>query len=623
MPTQIRYTGTAPIYETTITGRPMKWRPGQTQSTPDDIAATLLASALGFEVYADEELPLTLDSSGNVTGVRRDDGTAAAFPIGGFTVASQAEAETGSDNSKAMTALRTLQSMVQNAASGLLTGISFGTFADVVAGDTVKAAIGKLQAKFSNLSVTVRAITMSGIDTVTRGVVVAATPLLTAIGYLQAQILSPWGTATTLASAATVDLNAAATPYVVITGTTAISSFGTPSRDGLERRIRFTGALTLSNNANLVLLGATSRSTAAGDIIEVMSEGGGWREVRATSNVVPGAGGTFTVASQSEAEVGTDNVKGMTALRVLQSLFANFTSAATASGFVSGLAAAVVQRYAGMVNAAMMADGATYPRPAVLHCSSPDIVFTVPASTFGGTPTVANNGGLLQLRSQNGAGAPGATGLTNTAYAPDGTGGHVGCYMHFSASAGVPSGIYQITAIDTTNNYITLNVPYQATTVTAVVRAAAGEIPWMVAQVPGGFAPSGARVQPSALVNIGGTGTKTVRLYVGSSNTIGASGAVQVGTAIPVYMGGSAVTGGTNLYGSAAAYTATDMLGLSSTVRNLNGTLHTNPPVGNTYVAGGAVTTSADWQMAWTVQINTAGETWHVEGLDIDLRSPT
>jgi hypothetical protein len=91
----------------------------------------------------------------------------------------------------------------------------------------------------------------------------------------------------TLASAATCDIGSEKSLNVQITGTTAITSFG--SKANKLRILRFAGALTLTHNAaSLVLLGAANRITAAGDVgIYTSDASGNWRErdyARAASN---------------------------------------------------------------------------------------------------------------------------------------------------------------------------------------------------------------------------------------------------------------------------------------------------------------------------------------------------
>jgi hypothetical protein len=83
--------------------------------------------------------------------------------------------------------------------------------------------------------------------------------------------------ATTLPSASTVDIGAAPSLYITISGTTTITSFGTVANQW--RLLRFSGALTLTHNAtSLILPGGTNILTAAGDTALLVSDGSGnWR----------------------------------------------------------------------------------------------------------------------------------------------------------------------------------------------------------------------------------------------------------------------------------------------------------------------------------------------------------
>jgi hypothetical protein len=81
-----------------------------------------------------------------------------------------------------------------------------------------------------------------------------------------------------IASAATIDLGAATGEFVDITGTTTITSLGTVAA-GIERTVRFTGALTLTHNAtSLILPSSTNIPTANGDVAIFRSLGSGnWK----------------------------------------------------------------------------------------------------------------------------------------------------------------------------------------------------------------------------------------------------------------------------------------------------------------------------------------------------------
>ena len=78
-----------------------------------------------------------------------------------------------------------------------------------------------------------------------------------------------------LASAATVDIGAAASNVVTVSGATTITSLGTVAA-GARRTVRFTSALALTHNAtSLILPSGVSITTTANDIAEFLSLGGG------------------------------------------------------------------------------------------------------------------------------------------------------------------------------------------------------------------------------------------------------------------------------------------------------------------------------------------------------------
>lgn len=85
----------------------------------------------------------------------------------------------------------------------------------------------------------------------------------------------------TLASAATVNIGAAASNTINISGANAITAFDVAA-SGVVRRLVFQGALQLTHNAtSLILPGAANITTASGDSAEFVSLGGGnWRCLR-------------------------------------------------------------------------------------------------------------------------------------------------------------------------------------------------------------------------------------------------------------------------------------------------------------------------------------------------------
>ena len=98
-----------------------------------------------------------------------------------------------------------------------------------------------------------------------------------------------------IASATTTDLSTATGDFVDITGTTTITGLGTAAA-GVERTVRFTGALTLTHNAtSLILPTGANITTAAGDTAVFRSLGSGnWRNIlyqRASGAALTSSGG--------------------------------------------------------------------------------------------------------------------------------------------------------------------------------------------------------------------------------------------------------------------------------------------------------------------------------------------
>jgi hypothetical protein len=110
---------------------------------------------------------------------------------------------------------------------------------------------------------------------------------------------------------------------VHITGTTTITGLGTCS-GGIRKTLVFDGILTFTHAATLILPGAVSITTAAGDVAVMVSEGAGtWRCVsytRASGGLVTGAvagaavikgiyhSATVAVAVPTIADAETDEV---------------------------------------------------------------------------------------------------------------------------------------------------------------------------------------------------------------------------------------------------------------------------------------------------------------------------
>lgn len=109
-----------------------------------------------------------------------------------------------------------------------------------------------------------------------------------------------------IASAATINLSTATGDIVDVTGTTAITAI--TLADGIERTVRFTGALTLTHGASLVLPSAANISTAAGDIATFRGYAAGvvrcTSYMKASGQAIVGAGG-ITLATMQASTSGT------------------------------------------------------------------------------------------------------------------------------------------------------------------------------------------------------------------------------------------------------------------------------------------------------------------------------
>lgn len=148
-----------------------------------------------------------------------------------------------------------------------------------------------------------------------------------------------------IASAATADLGAVEGLSHDITGTTTITSFGTV-RSGIWKILKFEGALTLTNNANIILPGGANITTANGDVGIFISEGAGvWRCVSYTK-----AGGW--PISETFTQAGT-NVTTRTQEAKLRDIVTtpDYTSVANAWGNVTTRGSIIVPRGAAVTPA--------------------------------------------------------------------------------------------------------------------------------------------------------------------------------------------------------------------------------------------------------------------------------
>lgn len=124
----------------------------------------------------------------------------------------------------------------------------------------------------------------------------------------------------TVASATTTDIGAATSNAVIISGTTTITGLGTIAAGAL-RYVQFSGALTLTHNGtSLILPGAASITTAAGDSAIFVSLGSGnWRCLNYQLASGKAVIADTVKASGADIIASTDDVKFVTAKAIADS----------------------------------------------------------------------------------------------------------------------------------------------------------------------------------------------------------------------------------------------------------------------------------------------------------------
>ncbi|TRL35491.1 hypothetical protein [Rhizobium straminoryzae] len=99
-----------------------------------------------------------------------------------------------------------------------------------------------------------------------------------------------------VAAAATVNLGAAGSPSVNITGTATITSFGTSAADGTEYLVRFAGASVITHSASLILPEGVNITAFTGMLMWVKKEGAStWRVIWTSSRLSQTGGGARRV----------------------------------------------------------------------------------------------------------------------------------------------------------------------------------------------------------------------------------------------------------------------------------------------------------------------------------------
>lgn len=106
----------------------------------------------------------------------------------------------------------------------------------------------------------------------------------------------------TIASAATVNLGAAASPSVSVTGSTTITSFGTSAPDGAEFLLKFSEALTVTHGSSLILPEGANVTTYANMMMVVRKEPSNvWRVIWYSSRLDISGGGANRVKFDASA----------------------------------------------------------------------------------------------------------------------------------------------------------------------------------------------------------------------------------------------------------------------------------------------------------------------------------
>jgi len=181
-----------------------------------------------------------------------------------------------------------------------------------------------------------------------------------------------------IASAATLNLESATGELVDVTGTTGITAI--TLSEGHRRIVRFTGILTLTHGASLVLLGAANLTTAAGDMAVFVGYAAGVVRMAAFARAATAGGADVTLAQITDMAA---------SVRTAAANATNGTGGLVTFGGNVGAAAA-----ASINGVVISAPGS----PATLTMEG-----SIDTSTSGGNIDTANSGGNIHTYNSGGS----------------------------------------------------------------------------------------------------------------------------------------------------------------------------------------------------------------------------
>lgn len=176
-------------------------------------------------------------------------------------------------------AFNTLVMQIQQVYSKISRSIKYTEASGLSGGGVIEAPTDGSLLAFDGTSgkikgVTVASLGLSGLDTVLTSPTADDGLFWNGTNWVNKNIAQvSTGPIASVASATTVVLNSTTTNYFNITGTTTIT--GITLAEGVEVTVKFAGALTLTNGANLINISGADITTAAGDIAVFRGEASG------------------------------------------------------------------------------------------------------------------------------------------------------------------------------------------------------------------------------------------------------------------------------------------------------------------------------------------------------------